>query len=102
MLVRSVDRRVHRNRPVDLLRDVGFGKERAVGPVPRPIGGVSAMTLPDRLQGPNSAGRSRPGNAAAVPVNDAFHDLAVAPERAAPPSNLNLATMAQSGTTGHR
>jgi hypothetical protein len=44
------------------------------------------MTLPDRLPRTELRGQVPPGNAAAVAVNDAFHDLAVATERAAPPS----------------
>ena len=35
--------------------------------------------------GPNSAGKVTPGDPAPVPVDDAFNNLTVAPERPAPP-----------------
>lgn len=100
MLVGSVDGRVHGNRPIDQSSGVRFGQKLSVDLVPRPVGRVTAVPLPNRLPRTELRGKIPPGNAASVPVNDAFNDLAVAPERAST-ARQNSAATARSGTTDH-
>ena len=54
-------------------------------PVPRPVGAETAVSFPYRLPRAELLGQVPSRDPAPIPANDAFDDLAVAPERAAAP-----------------
>lgn len=85
MLVGSIDGRVNGNRPVDYSGGVRFGQKLTVDPVPRSVGCVTAVPLPNRLPRTELRRKVPPGNPTPVPVNDAFNDFAIAPERTSTP-----------------
>src|SRR5699024_12418701 len=47
----SVDRRVHRDHPLDIARGIGLRHQRGMDPVPNTEAGVEVMALPHRLPG---------------------------------------------------
>jgi hypothetical protein len=81
VLVGSVDGRIYRDGPIDQPGGARFGQKPGMYPVPRPVGRVTAVPLPNRLPRTELRRKIPPGDAAAVAINDAFNDLAVAPER---------------------
>lgn len=74
-LMGMVDRRVDRDDPPDPPSGVSGGEQGLQDPVPGPIDGVAAVSLPYRLPGAEVFGQVTPGNPGAVPVKHPVEDL---------------------------
>lgn len=60
---------------------VRLGQKPGMNQVPRSVGCVSAVPLPNRLPRTELRGKVPLGNPTPVPANDVFNDLAIAPKR---------------------
>ena len=70
VLMSTSDRRVHRDRPVDLSGLVGCRGQPLQHPVPGAVSGHAPVPGPDRLPGTEDLGQIAPGDAGPIPVDD--------------------------------
>src|SRR5215213_3381365 len=89
VLVRTVDRGVHTDRPVDLAGGVGPGQQRGQDRVPRPVAAEPAVPLPHRLPRPERRRQITPRDPTPIPVQDPLHDLTVITHRPPPTRTLS-------------
>src|SRR5699024_3093073 len=81
VLMSSVDRRVHRDHPLDIARGIGLRHQRGMDPVPNTEAGVEVMALPHRLPGTELlTGKIPPRDPGPGAVDDPLDDLAVVVE----------------------
>lgn len=81
MLVRTADRGVDRDRPVQLPVRVGADQQRVEDAIPGPVRSPGPVALPHRLPGTEIVGHVAPGDPAPVAVDDPLDDLPVIPPR---------------------
>src|SRR5699024_8545743 len=81
VLVGSVDRRVHRDHPVDVACRVGLRHQCGMDSVPDPEPGVEVVTFPHRLpRAEVVTGQIAPRDPRAGPVDDALDDPPIVAE----------------------
>src|SRR5699024_10685653 len=82
VLVGTVDRRVHRHRPVDVTASISLSHQYRVDLVPHSQPRVEVVALPHRLPGSEPLpGQIPPRNTSPSTIDDALHDHPVVLER---------------------
>src|SRR6202051_1057197 len=77
MLMRPHDRRVNRDRPVQRRVVISYRSQRHHDPIPCPVAGVAALTLPNRLPSAETLRQITPRHTGPQPIQDALDDLPV-------------------------
>ena len=83
VLVGTVDRGVHRHRPVDVTGGIGLSEDLPGHGVLGAVGGIPALAFPHCLPRAEAFGQVTSDYARAVPVDDALDDSAVVAEMSA-------------------